>query len=245
MSKLFNHGSYHYFAIINPIPGSWGFASYTDKDGNTVEAIQGVDARTGMFRPFTVFFSPKERVYQCRKEQKVTIIKNGDTSKPIQIELYKYIKGHPNCEDTLNPSIDNPAVVFKELNEAADSKLHTDRIKNRLKAENKALELKGEALDQVANYIGEFSDNPDIKFRSVLLFAGKDPNKFLDIVESEETPIRSLIRKAISIGKLKQTGGAIFWDKEALGGSEDHAVAYLLANKEKLDALKQVVKKLK
>ncbi len=243
MSKLFNHNDYVYFALITPIPGSWGFVSYSD-GASTYEAIRGINPTTKTPIPFDVTFSTKERVYRCGKNQRVKVIVDGDPEKIKSMLLVDYIKGSPNCENSTNNK-DGQPILFKELDEQRDAKLHTDRIRRRTDALNKVLAMKPAQLDEMAPLIGEFSDDPDVKQRALLLFAEQDPDKFFSYVDSEESPIRSLIRKAVQMNKLKKVGESIFWDKEALGGNEDQAVAYLLANKEKYAALKQLVKALK
>lgn len=241
--KLFNYNDYYYFALITPISGSWSFTSYSDGE-NTYEAIRGLNPQTKMPLQFDIYFSTKERVYRCGKNAKVKVLVNSDLDRPVTMSLYEYLRNHPNCEGSKNAMPDSP-VIFKELDEQKDAKVHTDRIKRRAEAMNKALSMKPAEYDNVAPLIGVFNDDPDIKQRAILMFADQDPEKFFSYVEDQSAPIRALIRKALSINKLRNLGEAIFWDKETLGGNEDQAVSYLIANKEKLEALKQLVKKAK
>jgi hypothetical protein len=240
-NKLFNYGDYYYFALITPIPGSWGFVSYSDGE-HTYEAIRGLNPQTKVAIPFDIYFSTKERVYRCGKKQSVKVIIDGERTESMP--LYEYLKNHPNCQNSKSAREDSP-VIFKELDEVKDAKEHTSRIKRRADAMNKALALKPAEYDDIAPLIGVFSDDPDVKQRAILMFADQDPEGFFRFVEDNAAPVRALIRKAVQMNKLKKLGESIFWDKETIGGNEDQAVSYLLANKDKHDALKMLVKKLK
>lgn len=243
--KTFNPSNFTHFALINPISGSWGFVSYSDGD-HTYEAIRGLNPQSGQPIPFSVFFSVRDRVYRCGNAQDVQVIVDGVTKTPMKMKVADYLRNHPNCEGSkANLETGEPA-IFKEMDEKKDAGMHLSRIKRRTDAVNTALAMTPEQLDEIAPVIGTFNDDPDVKQRAVVMFAEQDPESFFSFVEKkDETPVRALIRKAIRMNTLRNMGSAIFWDKETLGGTEDQAVAYLLANKDKLDALKMAVKKTK
>ena len=101
------------------------------------------------------------------------------------------------------------------------------------------------AVNEPHRTCGHPFHDPDVKQRAILMFADQDPEGFFKFVEDTAAPVRALIRKAVQMNKLRKLGESIFWDKETLGGNEDQAVSYLLANKDKHDALKMLVKKMK
>lgn len=241
--KTFTPDNFTHFALINPISGSWGFVSYSDGD-HTYEAIRGLNPQSGQPIPFSVFFSVRERVYRCGNGQEVQVIVDGNTKAPVKMKVADYLKNHPNCEGSNANQMTGEPVIFKIMDEKKDAGMHLSRIKRRTDAVNLALAMTPEQLDEIAPMVGTFNDDMDVKQRAVVMFAEQDPEAFFSFVDKkDETPVRSLIRKAIKMNTLRTLGSAIFWDKETLGGNEDQAVAFLLSNKDKLEALKMVVKK--
>jgi hypothetical protein len=236
MAKQFNADEYVKFALITPIEGSWGFTSYTDLKGDTYRAISGYFP-SGLPRNFEIYWSAVERIHRFPKNKTLRVLVNG---REEQMKQMDYIKNHPACEDSPNKTEYQPT-LFKALDPIKDAGLVLDRIKRRNQAVNEAFALDGRDLDDMAILLGVFNDDLIFKQARIAEFAGQDPEAFLKYLSAGDRPVRAVIRKAISVGKLKQTGEAIFWEKESLGGNEDHAVSYLTSNPEKLQALEELI----
>lgn len=234
---MFDYKNYHNFILIKPIPGSWSFVSYDDSDGKSYRAIRGVDDQ-GKDRGFVVTFSSKERIYRFKKNQKVSVRKDG---KLTEMKLYEYVKGHPMCLDGYNFG---GVALFKEVEPERDAKMVLDAKKLRNQAETTALTLKGKELKDMAVMLGEFSENQDLQMRAVLEFAGNDPGVFLKMLDDPQHEIKALVKKALKAGLLKKEKSTVLWEKEVLG-SEDAAVEWLSNNKEKLTILKKETDKIK
>lgn len=233
MEKQFNADDYVKFALITPIEGTWSFTSYTDIDGNNYRAITGYTS-TGLPRNFDLKWSSVERIYRARRKQKVQVLVNGQEK---QMLLVDYIKGHPCCEGSVNGS-PQQAILFKELDPIKDASLEMDRRKRRNEAMSIAFGLEGEELNDMATLIGVFVDDPVFKMNRVSEFANQDPEMFFKLYESGEKGVRALVRKSLTLGKLKKVGDAVFFGEMSIGGNEDQAVSYLIANPEKAKALR-------
>jgi len=236
MEKLFNTDNYVYFALMTPIEGSWGFTGYTAADGNYVKAVQGQNVN-GTYKAYDVFWSTQERVRRVPKAKKITVLKNGELVQMLEIE---YLKQSPNCEGSKNGSADS-AAIFKEIDEAKDANILIERRQRKNQALTASFALEGKELDDIAAALGIFHDDPLIKLNRISEFAGQDPEGFFKHYENPNKIIKALILRGLHTGKLTKTGEAIFWGKEALGGNEDQAISFLIANPEKLHGLEESI----
>ncbi len=232
---MFDYTKNHYFALLKPISGGWSFVSY-DYDGHSYRGIQGFN-RDGLPKNFTVFFGDRERMYVVPKNKTIQVIVDNDPKTPVSMKVHDYLIKSGYCvgEHCRVP-------IFKLIDEEKDAAEVVDVKGRRIKAEQLAYNMKGEELREVAQLLGEFSDNKDKQKRSVLELAGKEPETFMSIYEDPNRAIKSLVRKAVKAGILKQTGKVITWDKEIVGAGEDQWVDFFVKNEVKLKALKEAVK---
>lgn len=231
----FNSDNYIKFALITAIEGSWGFTGYSDTDGNTYKAIRGF--ANGIPQLYDLYWSSTERIRRVPKTKKIKVLFNGDEISMLEVD---YIRNHPACEGSKN-SIEFQPTLFKELDPIKDAQIELDRRKRRNDAVTKSLELEGKDLADMATMLGVFVDDPVFQLARVSEFANQDPEWFFKFYEDGSRPVKALIRKAIRMNKLKQAGDAIFWDKECIGGDENQAVSYLLADPEKMKGLEALV----
>jgi len=237
MEKTFNTDNYVYFALMTPIEGSWGFTGYTSLDGNYVKAVAG-QSGNGTYKAYDVFWSSAERVRRVPKAKKITVIRNGEG--PIQMLEVEYLRLSPNCEGSKN-SVSGQSVIFKEIDENKDAQILLDRRRRKNDAVTASFTLEGHELDDVAAALGIFHDDPLIKQNRITEYAGQDPEGFFKHYENPNKPVKSLVLRGLHMGRLTKTGEAIFWGKETLGGNEDQAIAYLIANPEKLRGLEESI----
>lgn len=234
--KQFNADNYVKFALNTAIEGSWGFTSYTDLEGNSYRAIQGF-LSPGVPRNYDVYWSTTERIRRVPANKKIKVLRNGDETTMLEVE---YMKNHPCCAESPN-NHPQQAILFKVLDPIKDAEISVSRRKRQNDAVNKAFALEGKELDDMATLLGVFVDDPMFKLDRVSEFAKQDPELFFKYYESGDKSVRATLRKALSLNKLKKVGEAIFWEKESLGGNEDQAVAYLVQNPEKLEALNALI----
>jgi hypothetical protein len=235
---MFDYKKNDYFALIKPITGGWSFVSY-EHNGESYRGIQGFN-RDGVPKNFTVFFGDRERMFMVPKNKTIQVIVNNDSKAPITMRVSEYLIKSGYCvgEHCTNP-------IFKLIDEDKDAREVVDVKGQRIKAENLALELKGEQLREIAQLLGEFSDNKDKQKRAVLELAGKDPGMFMGIYDDPNRAIKSLVRKAVKSGIMKQTGKVVTWDKEVVGSGEEQWVDYFVKDEVRLKALEKAVHSLK
>lgn len=223
------------FALIIPIPGSWGFTSYQDLSGNTFRAVSSKNGN-GQYRNYELYWSTGLRIHEARRDQKITVLKNDQE---VRMLLSEYLENHPACEGSPN-FMEGNSIIFKKLDPVKDAGLELSRRKRRNDAMKAAFELEGQDLDDMAILLGVFNDNPTVKSNIIAEFADKDPEGFFAYHNAPDRQSRALIRKAVTLNKLQNVGGSIFWAGEAIGGNEDQAVAYMLSNPERQKALQAI-----
>lgn len=230
---MFNHENYFQFIQITPTEGEQSFISYTNSNGDTLEAIASVD-QNGYRRPFVVTWSARNRIYRGQRNKKIMVVKNGEMAK---MPLYDYIKGFV---EIMTDRHGNP--LFKELDEVKDAKLALSRKELVVKASNKALELKGAELEDMAALIGVFVQDPDVQKFRVVEFADQDPQMFLDILNSPDFKVKALVRKATKSGTALQKGKTVEWAGQLFADESDF-ISALLKDEKKLNALEKQVNK--
>lgn len=235
---MFDYKNNDYFALITPREGGWSFTSY-QADGKTYRAVVGV-GQAGRPRNFTVFFGERERVYICPKNKVVTVVVNEDYTNVKEMKLSEYLRKAPYF---LQPGFEQFA-VYKLIDELKDNKEVVENKAYRIRMENKALELEGDDLREVAQLLNEFSDDSDTQRRAVLEFAGKYPMQFEKLIDSGDRNIRSTVKKAVKAGEIRIDGKTYQWGKDVFAG-EDEAVRFFVGNAEKYKVLQANVKRLK
>lgn len=229
---MFNSDNYVYFVSKRRFGAPYGFTTYTTQEGD-VKMISYKKDKEGNPIPHKFKFSRKERVMRIPKLQKDV---NGNST-------VEFLRNHPECEGSPNNA--GQAILFKELNEGKDADLAIVAKKSRIDAENKALALEGQDLEDICSLIGVFSSDPSIQKHRVLEFAGNEPDLFLTLYNSPDRKIKSLIRKAVSINVLTKRGTLITWDDEIIGSDEAEAVARLAKDKKLQEAIDKAVKRTK
>jgi hypothetical protein len=235
--KQFNPDNNVYYALITPIEGTWGFTSYQDRNGDTYRAINGFTP-TGQPKNFSIYWGSSERIYYTPKSKKITVLVNN--SHQEEKLLVEYIENSPNCEGSPNNTPEHP-ILFKRLDEQRDAELKVDRRRRRNDAIAASLKLEGQDLIDFAVLLGEFRQDKMLLIDRVSEYASQDPEGFFKVYNDPTRQTKALVRKALHENKLKKTGESIFWGQELLGGNEDQAVSYLLAQPEKMKGLQESI----
>jgi hypothetical protein len=237
----FDQKSYVYFTLTKGnVTGSMGFSSFQDNDGNHYRAINGYGP-SGVPRSFNINFSPAEEIYRAGKNQRVTVLVNNTAENWLLVD---YLRKSSLCEGSPNL---RGVPMYKEIDEEKDAGILVDAKRLRKKASDAAFELesKPKELAEIAQLIGEFRDDKNIQFSSILNFADADPKTFLSYVESPDRQARALIKKGLSTGELKMKGKLIVWKNETVGIDEDEATQRLIREPDLMKAIQLAVKKSK
>ena len=204
---MFDYKSNDYFALVTPIVGGWSFVSY-ELDGVSYRAIQGFN-RDGMPRNFTIFFGDRERMYISPKNKTIQVIVNNDMKNVKTMKISEYLLKSGYCVGEFCK-----VPIFKLIDEDKDAKEVVDIKTFRIEAESAAVALKGDDLREMANMLGEFSDDKNRQKRMVLEFAGKNPQAFTKLLEDPNRSVKALVQKAIKAGIMRKAGKVVTWEKE-------------------------------
>lgn len=237
---MFDHDKYFYFVQIVPTSGTFSFRNYTDNEGNTYSAFQTLGVTFNDHKAFWITFSARERTYRANKDREILVSKNGDV--PKKMKLKDYLQNSPFTLD--GPNLRGEAKI-KLYDEVKDAQIGFDRKKQRIEAGNLALSLSPAECAQMAQLIGLFSDDQMVQKNRVLEFADQDPEYFMELYNSGDREVRSLIKKGLKAGVLKTKGKMVTWEKETLGADEDDAVARLQKQADLKNAVAKAVNKLK
>lgn len=165
------------------------------------------------------------------------------------VKQYDWLKNHPQCEGSPNgdyKEVDGEyvqiGVWFRELDSAKDAEVALEADEQRITAQASALELDAETLQEVGSILGHFG-NPDKLMRlRVVEYAGKKPKHFNEILAANDRMYRSLVKRGLNEGILKQKGSVIYWHETIVGSDEESAVATLIRDKAIYNALSEKLK---
>lgn len=205
-----------------------------DKDGNISDFIyEGYD---GM--PRKMKFDKATRY--------IRVPKSND-------RLVEAMRNHPWCKGSRNGNYrnnpndpENPiqiGVVFKEDNKDKDGSVIVDAAALRIKAGNEVLKLADNEgkLEAVAKVLGVL-DPQSVSYTTsrLLMKAEKEPAKVLEVIDSDELLVRSLVIKALESGLLARKGNSVNYSFGGVnfGVDENDIVENLLKDQEKLDVLR-------
>lgn len=229
--------AYVYFVLTRPTLSHYGFTSYQDEEGNIQMIINSKN--NGNIIPRRFSFSKKDRTMKIPTSQKDV---DGNN-------VVEFLRNHPECEGSPNGRYIETEdgqiqtnVFFKELNEGRDAKNAMEVRKLTTKAQNTALELDFEGLQEVGSLLGFKHKDFDILQFKLYEFARKKPHEFLDAVESPDRQARSLVKRGINKGVLSQRGKMVKWEDTVIGADEDDAVAAIMKDKKLYEAIEKNVK---
>lgn len=230
----FKYDDYEYFVLLpeRMTNAHYGFRDYSDIMTGELKAIyDGKKDRNGDPIPRQFNFSRKERTMRIPKVQK-------DSKGSFVVE---FLKNHPECVDS--PNNQGQAFWFKRVKEAEDAKVAMDQKRLRLKAENFAADLEGEALFDVAAMYGVFDKREAIALHAISEAAHNDPSTFLDIVNSPDMIAKALVYKAVDGKVFAKKGKMIVWENETIGADTDEAVSRLMKDEKLREAVESNLKK--
>jgi hypothetical protein len=135
-----------------------------------------------------------------------------------------FLREHPMC--TGSTTCDGQGAFF-EFDPKRDAGIALTEKKERLKAENMAMELKGEALKNMAAYIGCFDEDAEVQSNAVSDYARTAPGDFLRAAESPDMSYVGLFNIAFNEGVILKKGFLYTFENETIGNSEAKAIESL------------------
>jgi hypothetical protein len=235
-----SHGDYVYFQFTSPNNRSFSFRTYNNERGQAVGFQEGIDKDN----------RPIYRRWQFTQDvRKISVhINKTDISKDA-INAVNFLRNSPNCKGSpLGTYRDGKQedVFFEEVNEAKAAQVGLDFETTRIKAQNAALDVKGQDFIDLCALIGVFNKEETVMRFSLVDYAKNKPQSFLDMVNDPIRQLRSVIRRAVHDNVFKQQGGRMLtWENTLIGVDEDDAVAKLKQDDKLLKAVKAQLDKLK
>lgn len=220
------------FALCNePRPAQWSFRNYFDEDYNDKHLV--VSKQNGVEKQAVIKFPPNTRIIRIPSGKKDV---NGNS-------YAEYIRNSPFCKGSALCSDDNRA-VFYEINPVKDAKVKLEEDKIRVQATAYALEVKGEKLEQLANYVGCFHEDEDVQRSFVMEYAKLKPREFNEISDSPSMPVLALYGIAESVGVIQKKGflcEAVLEDNTIPLGNKNSAIEKLSTDKGLYSAVERAV----
>lgn len=229
---MYNTDRYVYFVSKRQYGSSYGFTSYTDQDGDLRIIAQKKD-KNGDYIPRRFNFSRSNRSMRIPKDQK-DILGN---------KVVDFLRDHPECKGS--PNNTGGPILFEEVNENASAELAIKAKSARIEAEQKALSLEGEDLTDMCALIGQFGVKESVLKHKILDYAGNEPDKFLEMFNSPDRQLTSLVRKGLMANVLDKKGNMISWESTVIGVDEAGAVTTLSKDKKLVNALQSAIKRVK
>lgn len=229
------NGKYVEFALIDPSISGYGFSSYMDVDGD-VRFIEKFKNQYGASIKKNYEFNQSKRILRIPAKQ---------------VEEIEFLRNHPECEGSPNGFYDGEGsdrkqsrVYFREINEGKDAAVVVEATKDRVKAQNLALELSEtpEKLKQVAIMCGCFKSDPGIQLSHVLQYSETAPLDFINIVNSNELEASYLVKVALSKNIMTRIGLAIKYGDLSFADEED-AISKVMTDKAVKSSLKKAISK--
>lgn len=248
--KSYNSNNFTWFVLVGEgvdkinRGGSVSFRGYTDHadaHGKGAGAyIQYVTSKDEKGRDVGKYFTMDEsrRRFQVRTGER-------DIN---QITQYDFLRYSPDCENSPNGVYTEAeglklqqGVMFRELNTDKDAETALDAERIRTRAQDSALKLDDNTLQELAAHIGVFGNPGSSMQLRVFEWAGKRPGDYFRVLESGDRALRAIVRKALADGVFNQKGTVIYWENTLVGGDEDEAVRMLMREPKMLDVLQKKV----
>jgi hypothetical protein len=228
-----NNDKYAYFVLLNPKKAKFSFSAYSTEEGEIRFLWNRKDYKTGepMKRRFE--FS---RAYRTMRIPLAQVMKDpeGNVTKVVD-----YLREHPECAGSPNAPVDDNGIpkfkpLFREMNASKDAEIAIAARKEKVLAEQAALELTGAKLEAIATISGYNPRNGEFKealaIHKCLEAAANDPRGFLKMLSDDTHEMKGFLRKAIKAGVITKVNDNYLWGKILLGTDEDEAVIELLSD---------------
>ena len=170
-----------------------------------------------------------------RAHRNIRIPKRNET-------LLDAIRNHPLCAGSRNGTYikDDKGekkqvnVLFKELNNDKDAEVMITASELKAKALNKAVEISKspEEAEYICLSLGLKAEGKQ-SHAHLLLFAEKEPTKFLEVVDSKDTKARGLVKKGINKGIFERKGVMYFVDDVEFGVDFEDVISTIIKDEDK------------
>lgn len=205
------------------------FGTYENEDGQIKYISYNIDQRTGQDVVWKFKFTRDKRFITVPVNKKDA---NGNS-------VVEFLRNHPLNANSENPS---KAPWFKEIDNGRDAEVAIDSLKLRNEAENKALGLKAEELEEVCKVLG-FSGDAKVKLHKLLQFATKNPTDFLSMVDDPNRRARALFESAYKNKIITRKGFMYQFQDVHIGNDKDKAIIKIADDKELQEILANALKK--
>lgn len=216
-----NFGDYTYFVYLGNNK-RYGFQTYKDPvTGQTIGYVIGKDDKGHPIYKRWSFNFDSQRQIRVGKEEK-------DLNGRLAVD---FLRNSPECYGSPNGYIDNGVQVFayfKEVNAAKDAEVALESRTVSIKAQSHALNLKGQALIDLAAVIGIFHNDEEVLRMKVLDYASNFPKKYLELIDDPSQKVKALLQKALNAGVFNKDGRQIKWENKLIGADEDEAISTLM-----------------
>ena len=201
---------------------SYGFTTYTDAiTGRTQGYVVGKDDKGNPIYKKWRFNLDSQRQIRVHKDESDI---NGQSA-------LEFLRNSPECLKSKNGHVvqgGQVLVYFKEVNEEGDAELALESRELSIRAQNIALNLKGQELIDTGAILGLFGAKEKALRLRIMDYASNFPKKFLDIVEDPTAKVRALVEKAINAGVFSEDGRQIKWETKLVGADKDDAITTIL-----------------
>lgn len=223
--------NYATFVAMTPIlkNASSSFGTFYDEDGNRKYITYSVDPRTGQDIVWKFKFGRDKRYITVPFNKKDS---NGNS-------VVDFLRNHPLNANSPYPD-KNP--WFKEIDNGRDAEIAIDSLRLRNDAENKALGLKAEELEEVCKVLG-FTGDAKIKLHKVLQFATKNPTDFLTMVEDPNRSAKALFESAYKNKIITRKGFMYQFQEVHIGNDKEKAIIKIADDKELQEIIANALKK--
>ena len=219
------------FALISPKLAGYGFNSYMDENGDVAYIVKGK----------TQYGQPIKKSYEFSQARRILRIPAHRTD---EIE---FLRNCPECEGSPLGSYDENGkqqrVYYREINEGKDASVMVDATKNRLKAQNLAIEISEnpEKMKALSVVLGCFKEDPGLQLAHLIQYAETSPSDFIKTANGAELEASYLVKEALRKSVMTRKGYAVIFGELSFADEED-AVAKVMTDK---DIKKSLEKQLK
>lgn len=224
--------SYVEFALIHANMAGYGFNSYMDENGEVAYITKGK----------TQYGQPIKKNYEFTQSKRIIRIP------AVRKDEIDFLRNCPECEGSKNGHYDKDGkqhrFYFREINEGKDATVVVDATKDRLAAQNLAMEISNDEpkMRALAIVLGCFKEDPGLQLAHLLQYAETAPLDFVKTAKSPELEAQYLLKSGLRSGVISKKGMAVIFGDLSFA-DEDDAVAKIMTDKEVKMSLKKQISK--
>lgn len=173
-----------------------------------------------------------------------------NTKNPMEREKLKVLLKHPQCfvpgewGKNANPNCLNNGVVYV-VNRTREAKYDALETKILLAVANRVNSMSLNEMHNTCYLIGynPIGKSEDEIFQALYEFSQNDPDTFTDITDDVNMEKNIILKKALSLGVLKNERNNYYWGQEIIGQDESDILGYFVTNPEQYKGIRNQVAK--